>query len=65
MADIDNNKLMGLLIIAGGVLLLNQEHIKQRRKRRQQVRTWIRKRDREGEYYSILNDLRLTGKKDF
>ena len=28
MADIDNNKLMGLLIIAGGGLLLSQEHIK-------------------------------------
>ena len=65
MADIDNNKLMGLLIIAGGVLLLNQEHIKQRRKRRQQVRPWIRKRDSKGGYYSIINDLRMTGKEDF
>ena len=32
MEDIDNNKLMGLLIIAGGGLLLSQEHIKERRK---------------------------------
>ena len=31
MEDIDNNKLMGLLIIAGGGLLLSQEHIKERR----------------------------------
>ena len=35
------NKLMGLLIIAGGNLLLSQEHIKQRRKRRQWVGPWI------------------------
>ena len=37
MADIDNNKLMGLLIIAGGGLLQSQEHIriKDGRKRRQ------------------------------
>ena len=35
VADIDNNKLMDLLVIAGGSLLLSQERIKQRRKRRQ------------------------------
>ena len=37
MADIDNNKLMGLLIIAEGGLLQSQEHIriKEGRKRRQ------------------------------
>ena len=34
MAGIDNNSLMGLLIIPGGGLLLNQEHLKQSRKRR-------------------------------
>ena len=45
MEDIDSNKLMGLLIIVGGNLLLGQEHIKERRKRRQWVRPWIRKRD--------------------
>ena len=56
---------MGLLIIAGGGLLLRQEYIKQRRKRRQWVRPWIRKRDSKGKYYSIINDLRLTDKEDF
>ena len=35
MEDIDNNKLMGLLIITEGGLLLSQEHIKEKRKRRQ------------------------------
>ena len=45
MADTDNNKLMGLLINSGGGLLLSQEHIKERRKRRQWVRLWVRKRD--------------------
>ena len=45
MVDKDNNKLMGLLKIAGGGLLLRQEHIKERRKRRQWVHPWIRKRD--------------------
>ena len=59
------NKLMGLLIIAGGGLLLSQEHIKERRKRRQWVRPWIRKRDSKGAYYSIINDLKLTDKEDF
>ena len=33
MEDIDNNKLMGLLIIAAGGLLLSKDHIKERRKR--------------------------------
>ena len=56
---------MGLLIITGGGLLLSQEHIKERRKRRQWVRPWIRKRDSKGAYYSIKNDLRLTNKEDF
>ena len=65
MTDIDNNKLIGLLIIAGGGLLLSQEHIKERRKRRQWVRPWIRKRDSKGAYYSIINDLKLTDKEDF
>ena len=31
MANIDSNKRLGLLIVAGG-LLLSQEHIKERRK---------------------------------
>ena len=31
MADIDNNKLMGLLTIAGGSLSLSQEHIKEKK----------------------------------
>ena len=44
MADIDNSK-MGLIIIAGGGLLLRQEHTKERRKQRQWVCPWIRKRD--------------------
>ena len=48
MEDIDNNKLMGVLIITGGSLLLRQEHIKEKRKRRQWVRPWIRKRDSKG-----------------
>ena len=34
MEDIDNNKLMGLLIIAGGGLWLSQEHIKERRSKK-------------------------------
>ena len=48
MADIDNNKLMGLLIIAGGSLLVSQEHIKERRKQRKWVRFQIRKGDSKG-----------------
>ena len=35
MADMDNNKLPGLLTISWSDLLLSQEHIKERRKRRQ------------------------------
>ena len=65
MEDIDNNKLMGLLIITGGGLLLSQEHIKERRKRKQWMRPWIRKRDSKGANYSIINDFRLTNKEDF
>ena len=65
IVDVDKRKLMGLLIIAGGGLLLSQEHIKQRRKRRPWVRPWIRKSDSKGAYYSIINDLRLTDKEDF
>ena len=61
MADIDNNKLMGLLIIAGGSLLLGQERIKERRKRKW-VRCQIRKRDSKGAYYSIINGLSLVDK---
>ena len=61
----DNNKRMGLLIITGGGLLPSQEHIRERRKLRQWVRPWIRKRDSKGAYYSIINELRLTYKEDF
>ena len=62
MADIDNNKLMGLSIIAGGGLLLSQQHIKESRKQRKRVRFQIRKRDSKGAYYSIINDLSLADK---
>ena len=48
MADIDNNKLMGLLIIAGSSLLLSPEHIKERRKQRKRVRFQTRKGDSKG-----------------
>ena len=66
MADIDNNKLIGLLVISWGGLLLTQEHIyKKKRKRIQWVRPWIRKRDSKGAYYSVINDLRLTDKENF
>ena len=47
MVDIDNNKLMGLLTIAGGTLLLSQEHIKEKRKQRKWVRFRIKKRVKE------------------
>ena len=45
MEDICNNKVMGLLIIAGGSLLQSQEHVKERRKQRKWARLRIRKRD--------------------
>ena len=54
MEDIDNKKLVELLIIPDGALLLTQEHIKERRKRRQWVRPWIRKKDSKGANYSII-----------
>ena len=57
MADINNDKLIGLLIIAGGSLLLSQAHIKEMRKQRQWVRPWIRKRDSKRAYYSIKKQL--------
>ena len=65
MANVDSNKLMGLLIIAGGVFLLSQENIKQRRKRQKSVHPFIRKRDSKGAYYSIINESRLMHKEDF
>ena len=65
MTEIDNSKLIGLLIIAGGGLLLSQNHIKERRKQRQWVHPWIRRRDSTGAHYSIINDLRLTDKEEF
>ena len=46
-------------------MLLSPEYIKQRRKRRQWLRPWIRKRDSKEAYYSIINDLRLTDKENF
>ena len=39
-------------------------YIKERRKRRQWMRPWIRKRDSKKAYYSIINCLRLTDKED-
>ena len=65
MADIDINKLMGLLIIAGGSLLLSQEHIKERREKREWVCLRIRKKDSKGAYHSVINDLSLTDIEDF
>ena len=64
IADIDNNKLMGLFLIAGWSLLLSQEYIKEKRKQRKLVRLRIRNRDSIGAYYSIINGLSLTDKKD-
>ena len=56
---------MRLLVIAGGGMLLTPEHIKERKKQRQRMRPWIRKRDSKGANYFIVNDLRLTDKEDF
>ena len=39
-------------------------YIKERRKRRQWMRRWIRKRDSKGVYYSIINYLKLTDKEN-
>ena len=39
-------------------------YMKEKRKRRQWVRPWIRRRDSKGAYYSIINDLRLTDKEN-
>ena len=56
---------MGLLIIAGGSLLLSQEYIKEKRKQRKWTRLRIRKRESKGAHYSIIHDLSLTDKEDF
>ena len=56
---------MGLLIIPGGGLLLSEEHIKERRKRKKWVRLQIIKKASKKAYYSIINDLSLTDKVDF
>ena len=40
-------------------------YIKERRKQRQWMRPWIRKRDSKGAYYSIINYLRFMDKEDF
>ena len=55
---------MELLIIAGGSLLLSQEHIKGKRKQKKQKKNgrWKRKTDSKGAYYSIINDLSLKEK---
>ena len=63
--DLDNNKLIRLLMTAGGCLLLSQEHTKEKKKQRKLARLRIRKRDSKGVYYSIINDLSLTDKEDF
>ena len=65
MADIDNNKLIGLLATAGLSLLLSQEYIKEKAKQRKWARLRIRKRDSKELYYSIKHDLSLTVKEDF
>ena len=44
---------------------LSQKHIKKRRKRRQWLRLWTRKRDSKGGYYMMINDLKLTDEEDF
>ena len=57
---------MELLIIAGGgELILSQEHIKERKKRRQWVHPWIRKKDSKRAYFLTIKDLILTDKEDF
>ena len=61
MVDIDNND---GIIIAGGSLLLSEEHIKERRKERKWVPFWIWKRYSKGAYYLIINDLSLVDKED-
>ena len=58
MVGVDSNKVMRLLIIAGGDLLLSQEYRKERRKRRQWVHPWIRKRDSKAAYHLIINGLK-------
>ena len=65
MADIDNNILMGLLIIAEEGLLASQKRVKAMRKQRKWLCPWIRKRDGKGVYCSIINDPSLTDKEDF
>ena len=64
MADIGNNKLMRLLIIAGGSCYWakNILHIKERRKQRKWVHFQIKKRDSKGASDSIINDLTLVVK---
>ena len=63
MADTDNNKLMGLLKIAGRSLLLSQVCTEERRKQRKWMRIWIRKRDSIGAYYSGSSHQRCSVKK--
>ena len=62
MEDVDNNKLMELLIAGGFYLAKN---MKERRKRRQWVFPLIRKRDSKEAYYLITNGVGLTDKEDF
>ena len=65
MADIDNNILMGLLIIAEEGLLASQKRIQAMWKQRKWLRPWMRKRDGKGVYCSIINNPSLTDKEDF
>ena len=45
-------------------MLLSEEHIKERRKERKWVPSWIWKRYSKGAYYLIINDLSLVDKED-
>ena len=65
VADMDNNKTDGIVHNCWIGLSLSQKHIKERRKRRQWLRLWTRKRDSKGEYYMMINDLKLTDEEDF
>ena len=47
MAGIDNNKLMELLKIAGGSLLLSQEHIKGKRKQNKKKNGRVFEKERQ------------------
>ena len=46
MVDIDNNKLIGLLIISWGGLFLNQEHKQKRKEKAKTMGAILDKKDR-------------------